>query len=163
MSSYFQNAWLLIHTITSPIITFRERPCMPAKALSRLAAGNCYCVRVTATNGTVTEWFKDGVVQEILPNGDKTIFPSKPTYESFKYGTYTMAEFYLGYLSVQPQLGGNYFEFHKDGAVMYRHNSRTFLWSPSFPAKEVEGCITYSVLEGDDDDFWMRERRDSYS
>ena len=136
---------------------------MPAKALSRLAAENCICVRVTSTDGILTEWFKDGVVQETLPNGDKTIFPSKPTYESFKYGTYTMAEFFLGYLSVQPRLRENYFEFHKDGMVIYRHKSRAFLWSPSFPAKEVQGDITYTVSEFDDDDFWVRERRDSYS
>ena len=163
MYSCFQNAWLLINTMTTPIITFRERPCMPAKAAEHLADEMCDCVRITSPDGLITEWFKDGIVQETWPNGDKTIFPGKPTYESFRYGTYRFAEFYLGYLTVQSQFSGNYFEFHKNGAVVYRHNHRSFLWSPPFPAKEVVGDITYSLLEFDDNETLLRERCDSYS
>lgn len=162
MKSCYQNAWLLIDSIGTPIITFRERPCMPAKAKHIAAQDNCTSVKVVCTNDVVIEWYTDGTVKETLPNGDKTIFPARPTYTSFLNGSYVFAQFFLGYLLFQPQLHGNYFEFRRDGATMYRQNGLTFLWSPEFPGKEVEGAITYSVADYDDD-FWKAERRESFS
>ena len=166
MSACYQNAWLLVHTMAVPIITFRERPCMPLAAEARFAENDCNSVRVVCANGTVLEWYKGGAVEETLPNGDKTIFPGKPTYECFLKGTYVLAEFFLGYLSFQPRVRGNYFEFKNDGAVMYRNNGFTLFWSPPFPAREVEGKISYSICSFDNDDeyqFWLSERSDSIS
>jgi hypothetical protein len=139
---------------------------MPLTAEARFAQNNCTSVRVACENGTVVEWYKDGTVQEILPNGDKTIFPGRPTHSSFLKGSYTLAEFFLGYLSFQPQNSGNYFEFHHNGAVMYRRNGFTFFWSPEFPVREITGQITYSICDSEQDDeyqFWLSERPDSVS
>ena len=147
-------------------MTFRERPCMPATTEARFAQDDCNSVRVTCANGTVIEWYKGGTVQETLPNGDKTIFPGRPTYSSFLKGTYTLAEFFLGYLSFQPQTSGNYFEFHRNGAVMYRRNGFTFFWSTEFPARETVGEAQYSICDSEHDDeyqFWLSERPDSVS
>jgi hypothetical protein len=166
MSGWYQNAWLLVNTMASPITTFRERPCMPAAAEARLSQDDCNSVRVVCANGVVLQWFKDGALQETLPNGDKTIFPARPTQRSFVNGSYVLAEFFLGYLSFQPRASGNYFEFHADGGIMYRHNGFTLFWSPPFPAKEVQGQITYSICDLENEDeyqFWLSERPDSVS
>ena len=166
MSSCFQNAFLLIDTMATPITVFRERPCMPRAAEARFAEDNCNSVRVTCANGTAYDWYKGGIVQETHPNGDKIIFPARPTYKSFIDGSYILAEFFLGYLSFQHQLRGNYIEFKQDGSTMYRRNGSTIFWSPLFPAQEVEGRITYSICSFDNDDeyqFWSSERADSVS
>ena len=163
MSACYQNAWLLINTVSTPIITFRERPCMPAKAKHIAVQDNCMSVKVVCENGTVIEWYPDGTVQETLPNGNKTIFPAKPTYTSFLNGSYILAEFFLGYLSFQPYLRGNYLEFNANGVTIYRRNGQTFLWSQEFAAKEVDGVISFSIGNFDDEDFWRSERSDSFS
>lgn len=166
MSACYQNAWLLAHSMATPIITFRERPCIPASTQARFAQDDCNSLRVTCADGTVVEWYKGGTVQQKLPNGDKIIFPGRPTYSSFLKGAYTLPEFFLGYLSFQPQTSGNYFEFHGNGAVMYRRNGLTLFWSPEFPAREVTGEIQYLVYDSEDDDeyqFWLSERPDSVS
>lgn len=148
--------------MSTPIITFRQRPCMPAKAVSIAAQDNCSSVKLVCANEVVLEWFKDGTVQETLPNGDKTIFPARPTHSAFLYGSYVFSEFFLGELLFQPQLHGNYFEFRGDGATLYRRNGSSFLWSPEFPGIEMDGVLSYSV--GDyHEDSWKAERRDSIS
>ena len=168
MSACFQNAWLLLHGLSTPIITFRERPCMPAKDAPLLEKDNCSSVKVLCANGKILEWFKDGTVHETLQNGDTTIFPAKPTYSTFARGSYTFANFFLGYLSFEARTHGNYFEFHRSGAVIYRNSGISFLWSPEFPAKEVEGAVSHSIFcdfdeQEEDNNFWRCERRDSYS
>ena len=167
MSACFQNAWLLLHGLSTPIITFRERPCMPAKGVPILEKNDCSSVKVLAANGTIVEWFKDGTVHETLQNGDTTIFPAKPTYSTFMRGSYTFANFFMGYLSFEGRTDGNYFEFHRGGAVIYRNSGISFLWSPEFPAKEVEGTLSHSIFcdfdDQEEDNFWRCERRDSYS
>jgi hypothetical protein len=162
MTSWYQNAWLLLDSMSTPIITFRERPCMPAKVMPIAAQENCTSVKVVCANDVVVEWYKDGTVKETLPNGDKTIFPARPTYSTYLSGSYVFAEFFLGYLLFQNQQYGNYFEFKANGTTVYRRNGLTFLWSPEFPGKEVEGVITYTVGEYDED-FWRAERSDSFS
>ena len=166
MTAWYQNAWLLVNTMASPIITFRERPRMPATAEARFSQDDCTSVRVVSENGVVLQWFKDGTVQETCPNGDKTIFPARPTQTAFLTGSYVLAEFFLGYLSFQARSSGNYFEFHPDGGILYREKGCTLFWGPPFPAKEVEGHITYSICDLENEDeyqFWRSERADSVS
>jgi hypothetical protein len=139
---------------------------MPATAEARFSQDDCNSVRVVSANGAVLQWFKDGTVQETHPNGDKTIFPARPTQQSLVNGSYVLSEFFLGYLSFQPRVSGNYFEFHPDGGILYRHKGCTLFWSPPFPAKDVEGEITYSICDFENDDeyqFWLSERSDSVS
>lgn len=158
MTSCYQNAWLLIHTMSTPIITFRERPCMPADAQhSDWTSVTLHCL-----NGIVLTWYKDGSVEETLPNGDKTIFPARPTLAAFLDGSYVLAEFFLEERMLNRQLHGNYFEFRGDGATLYRRNGSSFLWSPEFPAKGCDGVLSYCFNDYDDDS-WITERRDSFS
>ena len=166
MSSCFQNAFLLINTMATPITVFRERPCMPQAAEARFAEDDCNSVRVICANGSVFEWYKGGTVQETQPNGDKILFPARPTHESFINGSYILAEFFIGYVSFQQQFRGNYIEFKEDGSTIYRRNGSTIFWSPPFPAREIEGEITYSICNFDSEDeyqFWSSERADSVS
>ena len=165
MSACYQNAWLLIHGMATPIITFRERPCIPAQAVAALTRRHCGSVRVACDKGIILDCYPDGTIQETLPQGDTTIFPAKPTYAAFLRGSYTSAEFYQGYLIFQTHEHRNYFEFHSDGSVVYRKNACTFLWSRDFPVSELQGTIFYSPCDFDDqpDDESLCERSDSYS
>lgn len=166
MSACYQHAWFLDHRSKTPTMIFAERPCMPQSAEARFSQEDCNSVRVNCANGAVVEWYRGGTVQEILPNGDKTIFPGRPTYSSFLRGDYVLAEFFLGYLSFHPQVTGNYIEFKQDGGALYRRNELCLIWSPPFPAKETEGQIQYSICDFDNDDeyqFWLSERPDSVS
>ena len=162
MSSCFQNAWLLVSNMTTPIITFRERPCMPSRVAPALSRADIESVKIRTEHGILVEWFKDGAIQETLPNGDTTIFPAKPTVDVFGAGIYSFSEFYMGYMTARTYITGNYFEFHSDGSVIYRHNGSTFLWSREFPGREVAGHVSYSMGEFDPDSL-MYDRRDSFS
>lgn len=117
-------------------------------------------VKIRTEGGILVEWFKDGVIQETLPNGDVTIFPGKPTLDVFRKGSYVFSEFYLGYMIPRTYTRGNYFEFHGDGSVIYRHNGHSFLWSQDYPGREVVGHVSYSIWNFDPDE---PERRDSFS
>jgi hypothetical protein len=127
-----------------------------APALSR---DDIESVKIRTEHGILVEWYKDGAILETLPNGDMTIFPGKPTLEVFRTGTYSFWEFYLGYMTNRTYITGNYFEFHANGAVIYRHNGHSFLWSQEFPGREVHGHVSYSMGELDDEPC----RRDSFS
>ena len=157
MSTCYQNALLLINTMTTPSMTFRERPCIPFMAASMLAEQACSSVTVECANGTLLEFYKDGTVHETLPHGDQTLFPPKPRYTLS--GDYTLPVFEFGYLAFESRTKGNYFEFNTDGSVVYRHDRTTFLWGPEFPTQEVEGVARYSMRDYDA----MDECRDSYS
>jgi hypothetical protein len=125
-----------------------------------LSRPNIECVKIRTEQGILVEWFKGGEILETLPNGDMTIFPAKPTVDVFHAGLYCFSEFYLGYMTPRTYITGNYFEFHGEGSVIYRHNNRpTFLWSKEFPGREVHGHVTYSMGELDDEPC----RRDSFS
>jgi len=151
-------------SMSTPITIFRDRPSMPAEAKQMAAQENCMSVRVVCRTGAVIEWYKDGVVQETLLNGDITLFPARPTYKAFLDGSYTLAEFSFGSLNLRPQLRGNYIEFRGDGATVYRQGGTTLLWSSEFPVRGVEGVVSCSYSVGEvDEDSWMTERRDSYS
>jgi hypothetical protein len=164
MTSCFQNAWLLIKGVSSPIITFRERPCISESVLhTARQRKNCGLLRIICNSGIILDWHPDGTIEEILPQGDKTIFPGKPTYSSFLRGSHTFAEFNLGYITFNTYEQKNYFEFHSDGTVLYRRDGHTFLWSRDFPTQGVEGTVAFSLCDFDDDKYDIYERRDSYS
>ena len=135
---------------------------MPSRVAPALSRADIESVKIRTEHGILVEWFKDGAIQETLPNGDTTIFPAKPTVDVFGAGIYSFSEFYMGYMTTRTYITGNYFEFHSDGSVIYRHNGSTFLWSREFPGREVAGHVSYSMGEFDPDSL-MYDRRDSFS
>jgi hypothetical protein len=161
MSACYQNAWLLMKTIPTPIITFRQRPCMSAAAeeLLRRSAS----VEISTANSTSIIWYSDGRVKETLSNGDITLFPVKPTYASFLTGSYQFTEFSLGEDIVSEKVAGNYLEFHGDGSVIYRTNGTTFLWTTEFPTEPIRGIIYFTASGIEDEDVSTYERSDTYS
>jgi hypothetical protein len=144
--------------MTTPIITFRERPCVPWNVAPMLLKEECESIKIRTPCGIYVEWYKDGAILETLPNGDMTIFPGKPTAEVYRTGAYMFSEFYLGYMTNPTYTQGNYFEFHPEGSVIYRHRGTSFLWTKEFPGREIWGDVTYSMGMFDDD-----ECRDSIS
>ena len=136
---------------------------MPSNGAVLLEKDSCLSVKLQCPNGVLVEWYKDGSVQETLPNGDTTVFPAKPMHTAFLRGSYIFAEFFLGYMSFQGRTHGNYFEFHAGGVTVYRNGGTTFLWSQEFPARELEGTLSDSIVCDFDDEFGESEHRDSYS
>jgi len=132
---------------------------MPSTVAPVLSRPTIESVKIRTDHGILVEWFKDGAILETLPNGDMTIFPAKPTVDVFHTGLYCFSEFYLGYMTPRTYITGNYFEFHANGSVIYRHNGHSFLWSQEFPGREVWGHVTYSMGELDDEPC----RHDSFS
>jgi hypothetical protein len=167
MLSCYQNAYMLLPTMISPIIIFRERPVIPLSAEHYLSEADCGSVTVEAVDGTIFQWFKDGTVYVVEQTGIKIIFPGRPPLSVLAKGKITTAEFFMNYLSFQAYSTGNYIEFNRNGSVIYRRGGITFLWSPEFSTQTVQGRISCSRIMRDedisDDEFWLRERRDSYS
>lgn len=147
---------------SEPMISFRERPIMPSRAESRLKEDSCGSIFVFDASGAEYKWHKDGTVYVIEADGTKTIFPARPTYDVFIDGSLGFADFFLRNLSLQIYTQGNYIEFGPTGTVIYRRNGLTFLWGKQITGKEVEGELSSTTIMTDED-FWLSERRDSYS
>jgi len=167
ITSCYQVAFVLESTTTAtPVIKFRERPCIPLEAVNLLKEGTYNSVKVVCADETIFECYKDGTIQEILVSGEKTIFPARPSPATYLDGSYRLAYFFQGYLDFQNHLRGNYFEFHANGTTIYRCNGITCIWSTEFPAHQIEGTVSVITSDIDEcvpEDYWRYERRDSYS
>jgi hypothetical protein len=135
---------------------------MPSHAAWRLKEESCGSILLRDSSGTEYQWYKDGTVYCCEADKTKIIFPARPTHTVFLNGSLGFADFFLRNLSFQRYTHGNYIEFCSNGTVVYRRNGVTFHWSKDFLGKEMEGELSSTTIMTDDD-FWMSERRDSYS
>ena len=108
---------------------------MPAAAEAKFNVG--YNVRLLKYDGTVIEWWSNGVVFEKKPNGDTVRFDKKPTIaDAVKY-PYCRGCCNLSY------------RFHPNGAVTVIQGEFAYYWSKNMTSTRELGQIVYDHVKPD--------------